>query len=82
MNKKSKRWYIEYINEDLSYSSRLKNVIYMEIILETPRLYTAEEKSQLAYLIVKEILNGKFRLFSNAPGKSKKILFISSELFK
>ena len=28
MNKKSKRWYIEYINEDLSYSSRLKNVIY------------------------------------------------------
>ena len=31
----------------------------MEIILETPRLYTAEEKSQLAYLIVKEILNGK-----------------------
>ena len=27
--------------------------------METPRLFTAEEKSQLAYLIVKEILNGK-----------------------
>ena len=28
MNKKSNRWYVEYINEDLSYSSRLNSVIY------------------------------------------------------
>jgi len=27
--------------------------------LETPRLFTAEEKSQIAYLIVKEVLTGK-----------------------
>ena len=28
MNKKSNRWYIEHLNEDFSYSLRLKRVIY------------------------------------------------------